>query len=141
MNYQLPYSAEELIKRAYETLSLREKKKNKFVQPEIIVKDRKTFIINFENFCKSINRETIFVKTYIDKQTQFTSSLITNDTQLKIDTSLKIPHLKNIITIFIKMYILCPECKSSDTTLIRKNRKTFTSCGTCKSEKILNIFS
>jgi translation initiation factor 2 subunit 2 len=141
MDYQLPYSTEELIKRAYESLSSREKKKNKFIQPEIIVKDRKTFITNFDIFCKSINRENNFVKMYIDKETQFASSLINNDTQLKIDTSLKIPHLKNILTIFIKMYILCPECKSSDTILIRKNRKTFTSCGTCKSEKILNIFT
>lgn len=141
MDYQLPYSTEELIKRAYESLSLREKKKNKFIQPDIIIKDRKTFITNFDNFCKSINRENSLVKMYIDKETQFASSLINNDTQLKIDTSLKIPHLKNIITIFIKMYILCQECKSSDTTLIRKNRKTFTSCGTCKTEKILNIFT
>lgn len=141
MDYKLPYTTEELIKRAYETLSLREKKKNKFIQPEIIVKDRKTFITNFDNFCKSINRDNNFVKMYIDKETQYASSLINNETQLKIDTSLKVSHLKNIITIFIKMCILCQECKSSDTVIIRKNRKTFTSCNTCKTEKILNIFN
>jgi translation initiation factor 2 subunit 2 len=139
--YYLPYSTDELVKRAYSTLSLREKKKNKFIQPEIIVKDRKTIILNFDTFCKSINRDKNLVKMYLDKETNFSSSFIGDGEQIKIDTSLKVSHVKNILTIFIKLYILCPDCKSSDTSIIRKKRTTFTECNTCKSSKILKILA
>jgi translation initiation factor 2 subunit 2 len=137
----LPYTTDELVKKAYGALSQREKKKNKFIQPDIIVKDRKTFILNFDSFCKSINRDKNLVKMYLDKETNFSSSFIGEGEQIKIDTSLKVSHVKNILTIFIKLYILCPDCKSSDTCIVRKKRTNFTECNTCKSSKILNIFS
>ena len=137
--YNLPYSTEFLVKRAYESLSKREKKKNKFIEPQVIGKDRKTFITNFEAFCNSINREKSFVKIYLDKETLFPSSLIGDLTQLKIDTSLKAAHVKNILTIFIKMYVLCQDCKSSDTHLVKKNRSTFISCSMCKSERVFTF--
>jgi len=139
--YILPYTTDELVKRAYTALSQREKKKSKFIQPDIITKDRKTLILNFDSFCKSINRDKTLVKMYLDKETNFSSSFIGDGEQLKIDTMLRVPHVKNILTIFIKLYILCPDCKSSDTSIIRKSRTNFTQCNTCKSSKVLNIYS
>ena len=135
----ISYSREFLVNRAYEALSKREKKKNKFIEPHIIIKDRKTYITNFDLFCKSINRDKNTVKKYIDKETTFASSLPGDLTQLKIDTSLKQPHVKSILTIYIKSYVLCQECKSSDTELINKNRSQFTHCNMCKSERLYNL--
>lgn len=133
------YSREFLVNRAYSSLSKKDKKKNKFIEPNIIIKDRKTYIINFEQFCESINRDINFVKKYIDKETTFQSSLLSDDiNQLKIDTSLKQQYLKSILTVYIKSYILCQECKSSDTKIIINNRSQFTSCNTCKSERLYN---
>jgi translation initiation factor 2 subunit 2 len=132
----ISYTRDYLVKRAYQSLSKRERKKNKFIEPNIIVKDRKTYITNFDIFCKSINRDKYIVKQYIDKETTISSSLLCESTQLKIDSSLKPSHVKNIITIYIKLYILCQECKSSDTELLHKNRLLFTFCNYCKSERI-----
>ena len=136
---KLNYTTEFLVKRAYHMLNKRDKKKNKFVEPTIIIKDRKTFITNFDAFCTSINRDKTIVKMYIDKETNFASSLSGDLSQLKIDTSLRQSHLKTIITVFIKMYVLCQECKSSDTNIIKKNRNSFIQCNFCKSERVFNI--
>ncbi len=135
----ISYDRDFLVKRAYDALNKREKKKNKFIEPIIVIKDRKTFITNFDAFCTSINRDKTLVKMYIDKETTFQSSLSSDLSQLKIDTSLKQSHVKNIVTIFIKMYVLCQECKSSDTHIIRKNRSSFTQCNLCKSERLFNM--
>ncbi len=139
IDLNLNYTKDFLVKRAYDMLNKREKKKNKFVEPSIINKDRKTFITNFDAFCTSINRDKSIVKTYIDKETNFASSLSGDLSQLKIDTSLRQTHIKTIITVFIKMYVLCQECKSSDTHIIKKNRNSFTQCNFCKSERVFNI--
>ena len=136
----LSYSTEDLIKRAYSQLSNREKKKLKLIQPEVIIKDRKTIITNFDVFCQSINRDRNIVKKYLDKETQFASSFFGDSYQVKIDTMLKGPLVKNILTVFIKSYVICADCKSYDTHLIRQKRNTYTQCNTCKTEKVLNIF-
>lgn len=133
------YSREFLVNRAYQTLLKREKKKNKFIEPIIIIKDKKTFITNFELFCKSINRDKNIVKKYIDKETTFASSLPGDSTQLKIDTTLKQPYVKSILSVYIKLCVLCQECKSSDTELITKIRSQFTHCNICKSERVYNL--
>ena len=140
MDYTLPYSSDVLVKRAYSILSQREKKKNKFIQTDIIIKDKKTFITNFDNFCQSINRDKSLVKAYLVKETNFSSSFLGDNYQVKIDNILKPPHVKNILTIFIKSFVICGDCKSSDTQLVRQKRATYTQCQTCKSEKVLNIF-
>jgi translation initiation factor 2 beta subunit (eIF-2beta)/eIF-5 len=136
----LSYSTEDLVKRAYSILSNREKKKLKLVPPEIIIKDRKTIITNFDLFCQSINRDRNIVKNYLDKETNFSSSFFGDNNQVKIDTILKGPYVKNILTVFIKSYVICADCKSYDTQLIRQKRNTYTQCLTCKTEKVLNIF-
>ncbi len=135
----LPYSTQELVTRAYEILSQREKKKNVFIQPEVIVRDRKTFIVNFEGFCTSLNREKNIVKQYVDKETQIMSSFITDNTQLKIDTSLKPSHVRSILANFIKNHVLCSQCKSSSTQLIKINRMQFIECNTCNSKKNFSL--
>ena len=136
----LSYSTEDLVKRAYSILGHREKKKLKLVPPEIIIKDRKTIITNFDIFCQSINRDRNIVKNYLDKETNFASSFFGDTYQVKIDTILRGPLVKNILTVFIKSYVICADCKSYDTQLIRQKRNTYTQCLTCKTEKVLNIF-
>ena len=136
----ISYSTDDLVKRAYSQLSNREKKKIKLIPPEVIIKDRKTIITNFDMFCQSINRDRNIVKTYLDKETNFASSFFGDTYQVKIDTMLKGPLVKNILTVFIKSYVICADCKSYDTHLIRQKRNTYTQCNTCKTEKVLNIF-
>jgi translation initiation factor 2 beta subunit (eIF-2beta)/eIF-5 len=136
----ISYSTDDLVKRAYSQLSNREKKKIKLIPPEVIIKDRKTIITNFDMFCQSINRDRNIVKKYLDKETNFASSFFGDSNQIKIDTMLKGPLVKNILTVFIKSYVICGDCKSYETQLIRQKRATYTQCLTCKTEKVLNIF-
>ena len=136
----ISYSTDDLVKRAYSILNAREKKKIKLIPPEVIIKDKKTIITNFDTFCQSINRDRNIVKNYLDKETNFSSSFFGDTYQIKIDTVLKGPYVKNILTVFIKSYVICADCKSYDTHLIRQKRNTYTQCNTCKTEKVLNIF-
>lgn len=125
-----------LVIRAYDQLELLNKnnKKPSFPPPNIISKDRKTFFINFNDLCNSINRTPEYVKKYIEKETNIATSIL-GDGGLKFDVSIKIPQIKNIITNFIKELIICKDCKSCITTIEKDTRLTFMYCSNCNSKK------
>jgi translation initiation factor 2 subunit 2 len=127
---------EYMINRAYNELELihKEKKKPTFVQPNIISKDRKTFFINFEDCCKSMNRTQEYVKKYLESETNISTSIL-GDGGLKFDVQIKPPQIKNIITHFIKELVICKDCKSCITILEKDTRITYLICNACNSKK------
>ena len=124
------------LDRAYSQLELVNKNKKKpiFPQPNIISKDRKTFFINFNELCKSINRTQEYVKKYLETETNITTSIL-GDGGLKFDVQIKPQQIKNIITTFIKNLVLCVDCKSCITRLEKDTRILFMCCYNCNSKK------
>jgi len=129
---------DKLVERAYYQLELlnKNKKKPSFPPPNIISKDRKTFFINFSDICKSINRTQEYVKKYIEKETNISTSIL-GDGGLKFDVNIKPQQIKNIITHFIKTLIICVDCKSCITTLEKDTRVVIIICTNCNSKKSL----
>ena len=124
------------LDRAYDQLELlnKNKKKPTFPQPNIISKDRKTFFINFNEICNSIDRTQEYVKKYIETETNISTSIL-GDGGLKFDVQIKPPQIKNIITTFIKELIICKDCKSCITTLEKDTRILYMYCSNCNSKK------
>lgn len=136
--HKFTYSPEYLTKRAFSILNSRDKKKKTFIPPEITCKDKKTYVLNFGQFCNSTNRNKESVRKYLEKEVNYQCSLNADETVLKIDTQIKAVEVKNILTNFIKQYVLCPECKSPDTSIEKKNRISYITCKKCKSEHALS---
>ena len=124
------------LDRAYDQLELLNKNKKKpiFPQPNIISKDRKTFFINFNELCKTIDRTPEYVKKYLETETNISTSIL-GDGGLKFDVSIKPQQIKNIITTFIKELIICKDCRSCITTLEKDTRIVYMCCSNCNSKK------
>jgi translation initiation factor 2 subunit 2 len=132
------YDIEYMLDRAYGSIIMN-KEKLKVIMPILIKKDRKTYIINFYDVCKSIGRSTDDIKGYISRELQMDTSIKENGC-LKIDGIVKvISRVENIIKGYIVDYIMCSFCKSCKTTTQKENRINYLLCDTCKSKRALNI--
>jgi translation initiation factor 2 subunit 2 len=133
------YTEEFMLDRGIEELGKREKKKKGFVKPEISSFNQKTYISNFNDFCKSMNRENSSVKTFIESELQCMTVIINENgdempQSLKIEGKYKPAQLTPIFTRYIEKYVICKNCKSSFTTIYKKNRILTMKCGDCLSE-------
>lgn len=130
------YSIDMLLDRAFGSLTIN-KEKIKLVMPVFEKKDRKSYIHNFQDVCRSINRTPDEVRTYLGKE-------LNMDTSIKEDGSLKIdgmPKTVGVIEKFIKEYvishIMCKACKSCKTTVQKVERINFLVCDACKSKRAM----
>ena len=128
-----------LVNRAYDDLERMRssKKKPSFPQPNIVSKDRKTFFVNFEEMCNAMNRKQEYVKSHIETETNIATSIL-GDNSLKFDVAVKPQQIKNLITNYIKEYIICKDCRSSITQTYREDKINYLVCDYCKSKKSFN---
>ena len=111
-------------------------KKNKVVIPKLrsIFANKKTFWINFTEFCNVINRTTDLVQSFINNDFQCTSS-ITNNGQLKLSGRFSSQQLEKCMRQFISSHVSCKSCKSLDTNIEKNkiNRLNFIVCNHCRA--------
>ena len=129
---------ESYLDRAYRLLEEKRNitKKPSFPPPNIISKDRKTFIINFNDLCKAINRTPDTLKKYLETETNISTSIL-GDGGLKFDVIIKPQQVKNLITTYIKDFVICKDCKSCITTIEKDTRITYLFCSKCNSKKYI----
>jgi translation initiation factor 2 subunit 2 len=137
----LSYSIDTMIKRAYVELNQREKKKVSFIQPEIKNHNRKSYIINFKDFCIKLNRSQELVNKYLVKELNCQTSFNSNDINetLKIDGLFKQNIIQSILTRFIKTYIICNNCKSGNTIINKVSRINYIICSDCNANLSINL--
>ena len=130
------YCIDFLLDRAFDSINV-DKGKIKLVAPVFEKKDRKSYIYNFQDVCKSMNRSPDEIRLYLGKE-------LNMDTSIKEDGSLKIdgmPKTVGVIEKFIKEYvvdyIMCKACKSCRTTCQKVDRITFLVCDACKSKRAI----
>lgn len=133
------YTEEFMLDRGIEELGKRDKKKKAFVKPEISSFNQKTYISNFNDFCKSMNRENNNVKNFIESELQCTTVIINDNgdeypQSLKIEGKYKTAQLTPIFTRYIEKFVICKNCKSSYTIIYKKNRLLTIKCEDCLSE-------
>ena len=112
---------------------------NKTVKrPDIIIKDRKTFIINFNNVCTSIDREQQHAADYIAKQLNVPTSITANE-ELIVHGVCHKQKLEELIKRYVHVFVKCPNCNSCSTQLNKVNRITYINCTKCKAHAAIKL--
>jgi translation initiation factor 2 subunit 2 len=132
----------ELLSRAYNELDKNKKSKKVFVRPDIVNHNRKSYITNYINLCESLGRDDEHFRKFINTEMSIDTAIIKENnlddgegTGLKFNGMFRQNQIMDVITNYIKKFVLCESCKSGHTELIKIDRITFISCNSCKSNK------
>lgn len=131
-----PYTIDYLVNKFYEEYNqtAQPDQKISLTKPSVMIQNKRTCITNFEDICQKMNRSLDHVKTYFDKELSITSSLNANNNLIIVG----IFHENKIMSIlkqYIDNYLLCHQCKSCLTEIIKENRLQFIKCNKCFSKR------
>jgi len=134
------YLYEEILKRAFDIL--REKnpemytgEKKKFsMKPPLVqrVGSKKTAFVNFEYYCKLFHRSPKHVLDFLFAELGASGS-VDSSNQLIIKGKFQQKQIENVIRRYIKEYVTCHPCRSSETILQKEDRLHFLQCEKCNS--------
>lgn len=132
------YSLAEMLDNGYKTLGEMRinKKKNKVVKPDIMRKNRKSIIVNFKDFCISINRDIDSVQKFLATELSISTS-ISADGKLVFNKMLYNKNIMGALCRYIETYVMCG-CGSKNTNFSKVNKIIYLECSDCKSKKSLN---
>ena len=133
------YSIDHLVDRLYDELDSQEKEsksKLSLPAPEVTSANKKTFIKNFTGICSKINRKDDDVKAFFEEELKASCSIDANG-MLIIQGLFRELGIKKILSNYVKSFVLCKECASGATEIIKENRITFMNCKSCLSKKAL----
>uniref|UniRef100_A0A2P2HWL2 Eukaryotic translation initiation factor 2 subunit 2 n=1 Tax=Hirondellea gigas TaxID=1518452 RepID=A0A2P2HWL2_9CRUS len=134
------YSYDELLQRAFD--QLREKnpemaagEKKKFVMkpPQVLrIGSKKSAFANFNEICRLLHRIPKHVLQFLLAELG-TSGSIDGNNQLIIKGRFQQKQIENVLRRYIKEYVTCHTCRSSDTILQKDARLYFLQCEQCNS--------
>ena len=130
------YSTEFLVTRLYDELNSNKSKANKLIlsRPEVVILNKKTFVKNFCDMCKMLNRSEIEVQQYFSDELMKKTS-IDSKGGLVVWGIFRQRAIESIIKNYIQYYVTCKECGSSSTNLIKESRISYLACDKCLSKK------
>lgn len=111
---------------------------NNITKPDIKYENRKTFWCNYGKNCTQLNRSTLQLKNFFEKELAVESS-INDKSQLILRGKYNFNLVASTFKKYIKNYVQCPSCKSIQTEIFRNqsNRLDYLKClnpkcNTCK---------
>ena len=107
-------------------------KKISIEKPEVSSANKRTFVANFRNICNKLNRKEEDVRTFFETELK-TAVTINQDGALVITGNYKQNGIMTILTNYMKEYVICKQCSSCDTELIKENKILFLTCNKCLS--------
>lgn len=128
---------EELLKRAKKMIPNTNEEKGRFEVPKAMAIQigKQTVIKNFAEICKTIRREPQLVAKYLFKELAVPGSISGNELSLlgKIYSNM----ISQRIDEYVKLYVLCSECKKPDTSLVKEGGIFVMKCEACGARKTL----
>ncbi|CAJ0570424.1 unnamed protein product, partial [Mesorhabditis spiculigera] len=110
-----------------------EKKKFAMKPPEVQrAGSKKTAFSNFTEICRVLKRDNKHVLQFLLAELGTTGSIDGNNCLILKGKFLQ-KHLESVLRKYIKEYVMCHTCKSSDTALVRETRLFFLQCHSCNS--------
>ena len=132
------YSEDYLLDRLYNIIG-ENGIKGKIVMPKIVsnIENKKTYITNYIDIQKKIEREYVvslvdFIKTELS-----TDVSVSADNKLVITHIFRPPSLEKVIKSYIINYVQCKSCNSGETFTSKENKIIFLNCNKCKCKKAL----
>lgn len=134
------YSEDYLIDRVYNELNKlnRNDNKLKLSKPMIKNENKKTFFLNFRELCLKLSRNELDIQKFISDELSSKSSIDVNGV-LILHGIYKYATIQNNIEKFIMSYVLCTECKSHNTIVLKEKSASYLLCNSCKSKKCVNL--
>ncbi len=132
------YTIDVLLDRLYDGLGKNGvKSKMTLCKPEILNKNKKTYINNFKEITEKINRNIDDVKNYFESEVNCMCS-ISEEGFLVMRGIFRKPQIEKLLIDYISKFVQCTYCKSPNTQIIKENRILFMKCSNCKADKALN---
>ena len=126
------YSTDFMIDRAFNLKNIDSEPISIFT-PNIIIKNRKTIIVNFNIICKNLNRDSLVVQKYLNSELQSTSS-INKYGQLLFDNIFSGNKVPSVLNNYVNENVICSQCKSKNTIFIKEQKLYFVECKNCFSK-------
>ncbi len=131
----MKYDYEWLLERVYQSIPKEKLVKKRFEIPvaKVIVEGSKTIIYNFKSIAERLNRDPKMIMKYLLRELATSGTFDGQRLILKgVFSSLKI---NEKIREFTREYVICPECGSPDTIIIKEGRVTFLKCMACGAKR------
>lgn len=134
------YTYDELLARVFDIMraknpNLVDGGKKKFVMkpPQVVkVGTKRTSFVNFSEICKILHRQSKHVLLFLLAELG-TSGTIDGTNQLIIKGRFQQKHIENVLRRYIREYVTCHTCRSSETLLHKETRLFFLQCEACGS--------
>lgn len=135
-----PYFYKELLTRAFKIIrknnpDIDDAKKKLVMRPPQIsrIGTKKTCFVNFNETAKQLNRDRRHLMAYIFAELGTTGNQDQSE-QLILKGKFQPKGIEKVLRGYIKEYVQCKTCRSSETNLDKKERLYFLKCTPCHSE-------
>jgi len=127
------FTYKKMLSDAYSTLGDHAKEKLKIQPPTVTVQGGKHCVLdNFYGICQNVNRDSEHLMKFI--LTEFgTTGSINGEGGMVLSGRFKPKAFEKIIRNYIKQFVLCPNCRSANTNITRKDRLNYINCDHCTS--------
>ncbi len=128
---------QELLTRAKKLIPKTNEEKGRFEVPKSvsIQVGKQTIIKNFIEVCKIIRREPQMLAKYLSKELAVPGSI--NNNELSLTGKVYNSMISQRIDEYVKIYVLCSECKKPDTSLSKDGNILIMKCEACGARKTL----
>lgn len=129
------YSEDYLLDRIYQVIGDGGiKGKINMPKPETNIANKKTFLKNYADILKKIEREHIISFSDFLKNELTCDASVNGEGELVICGIFRPASFEKVIKNYCLKYIQCKSCKGGDTQIIKENKITFIDCQKCKSK-------
>ncbi|MEM5871751.1 MAG: translation initiation factor IF-2 subunit beta [Candidatus Aenigmatarchaeota archaeon] len=128
---------EKLLDLAYEKLPKRGESDSRFQIPKTKLQafGAKTIITNFMEISDILRREPQHIQKFLLKELATAGELESG--RLVLQGRFKNDVVDKKIEMYVKEYVLCPDCGKPDTKFIKEDRFLFLKCEVCGSRHVL----
>lgn len=134
------YTYEELLNRVFDIMRAKnpdmvtgEKKRFVMRPPQVVrVGTKKSSFVNFTDMCKMLHRPAEHLQAFLLAELG-TSGSVDSNNQLIIKGRFQQKQIESVLRRYIKEYVTCHTCRSSETFLHKENRLFFLQCERCQS--------
>ncbi len=130
-------SYEDLLARALKQVPPKTGTGERFELPRVITMraGQKTVFVNFNELATALRREPDHLLKFLLKE--LATKYEWAGTQLVLQGKFPAELINRKIELYVKMYVVCPECKKPDSKLVKEDGFTFLKCEACGAKHVV----
>ncbi|XP_010489714.1 PREDICTED: eukaryotic translation initiation factor 2 subunit beta-like [Camelina sativa] len=106
------------------------------MQPQVLLEGtKKTIFVNFMDYCKTMRRQPAHVRAFLLAELGTTSDTPDAQQRLVVRGRFTSNNFEGLLRRYVCGYVMCFDCKSTNTTFSREVRLFFVRCEQCGSER------